>query len=139
MTDSDIPAQRDPSLPGYAPHPTIPGATTPVDLPPQQFPAVRIATKRQTPVPTVILFYLDDVPYPIPSKVPASYVVAFLNDLRSVSEGAAISRMMTRLLGGETAMQDLQKAEGLEMEQLEEILNTVRKMSIAATRKATGK
>lgn len=122
MTDSDIPAPRVPS-----------------DPPAQSFTPVRVSTKRTSPPDTVILFYLDDVPYSIPREVPATFTVAMLNDAATYGENTMISRMMTRMLGGEQAMQDLEKAEGLTNEQLEEILSILRKMSLAAAKKVRGK
>jgi hypothetical protein len=123
VTDSEIPEQRSASA-GHHPQPFAP---------------VRITTKRDKPVDTIVLFYLDDVPYSVPAKVPAAYVVGLLRDLRTSSEGAAVARIMTRLLGGDQAMRDLEEAEGLEIEQLNDILDVVKKMALAAASKATGK
>lgn len=126
MTDPNIPAPR------------VPRPSAPSDIP-AGFTAPRVATTRETPVERVVLFYLDDVPYSVPALVPANMIVAILNDAREYSEPVVIARMMARLLGGDQALRDLEQAEGLEDKQLEDILSVLRKMSMTATKRFTGK
>jgi hypothetical protein len=85
------------------------------------FEPVRITTKTKAADPGVVLFYIDDIPYSIPSRVPQSIVLEFLRLSRTDGEMIAGQRLLERLLGADAYMA-MEQSDQIDDDALEQIM-----------------
>jgi hypothetical protein len=72
----------------------------------------------------IVLFYLDDQPYTIPSRVSQGTALEFLRLARTMGEDAAAQRVLERLLGPD-AYRELEQSDDIDGEAMEQILRAV--------------
>ncbi|MGW6912592.1 hypothetical protein ACWGB8_02020 [Kitasatospora sp. NPDC054939] len=97
---------------------------TPV-VEPTPFEPIRIKSKTKEPGDNqVVLFYIDDRPFSVPSRVSQGMTLEYLRLARTMGESAAAQRILERLLGPE-AYAEVEQSDDIDDEALEQILAAV--------------
>jgi hypothetical protein len=91
---------------------------------PAPFEPVRIGRKTKPADDGIVLFYLDDQPYRIPSRVSQGMTLEYLRLARTLGESAAAQRILERLLGPE-AYEALEQSDDVGPDEMDQILRAV--------------
>lgn len=86
----------------------------------------------------VPFFYIDDVEYTIPEKVPARVVATYLRDVRSQGDDRALANALIELCG-EEAWDALIDAEHVGDREMQQIMGVLSELLMGGMKKAMGK
>jgi hypothetical protein len=107
---------------------------------PREFEPVRIKSGTGEKIAEVPLFYIDDVEYTIPERIPAALTVRLIDQLADGQDEAhVISRTIRDDILGRDAMKALRNSPDVTNEQVEQILDIVGDMLVGALESSVGK
>jgi hypothetical protein len=99
----------------------------------EQHTPIRLTTRPKTDAPedTVVLFYIDDVPYRVPRKTRVNLALQVVDDMEVYGAGVAELRMLRRAIGDD-AYRALANHDDLEQGQLMDIARVVTQGTLGA-------
>lgn len=89
-------------------------------------------------VKEVPFFYVDDIEYTIPDKVPASIVTQYFKDVRNRGEDYALATALIDLCG-EEAWDALNESPNVNDQQMQQIMGILSELLMGGMKKALGK
>lgn len=104
----------------------------------QPFTPIHIDTSEEVEEKREPFFYIDEVEYTIPVKVPANVVVQYFKDVKEKGAEYAVACAMEDMLG-EDAMTALAETDEITDEQMQKIMAVIETKLLGTMKKVSGK